>query len=597
MMIQHNLCAMNAQRQYNIVEKRKAKCVEKLSSGYRINRAADDAAGLSISEKMRRQVRGLIKGVENAQDGVSLCQVADGALDEVAGMLQRMNELSVQAANGTNTEADRAFIQSEMSQLLSEIDRISDTTTFNGQNIFGGSVLYVVAGGTGANAHRAAGRAVMSASVYGVGGIMPYAAGVTCGDFTVTGGTAGVDFRYANNTLTILTSTAITVSGTTTRDKIFVNGGVNANITLSNANIRVGSGAALQIADNSTGNVTVTLAGSNTLHGGRGCAGLQKNSNPSSGTLRITGNGVLTAKGGFNGAGIGSSNRNDTSNIVIDGGTITASGDQFGAGIGGGGGGGSASNITITGGKITATGGQNAAGIGGGSDYYGTKGDAGHITITGGMVTAKGGDHAAGIGGGIVGVGSDITITGGTVIVDAGQGAKDHIGSGQNRTSTSAAVDRLGGIITEGGVTTNYGSTGGGDIYKMRQWLIHTGVEPGDDLFVAIGLMNTKLLGINDIDVATAEGAEAAIDRVKGAIVQIASIRGEIGAQQNRLEHTINNENNIMENTMAAESRIRDADVAKETVELFMENILAQAGGAVLAQANTSSQRVLSLLQ
>lgn len=134
--VAHNLVSMNAQRQLNINTKSRAKSTERLSSGYRINRAADDAAGLAISEKMRRQIRGLTQGVSNTQDGVSLCQVADGALSEVSDMLHRITELSVKAANGTNTDSDRDAIQQEIGQILQEIDRVSDTTTFNDKKIF-----------------------------------------------------------------------------------------------------------------------------------------------------------------------------------------------------------------------------------------------------------------------------------------------------------------------------------------------------------------------------------------------------------------------------------------------------------------------------
>lgn len=129
--VAHNMLAMNASRQYQINTKSKAKSAEKLSSGYKINRASDDAAGLSISEKMRRQIHGLNQGTENTQDGVSLCQVADGALAEVNNMLHRITELSVQSFNGTNTDSDKEAIQGEISQILKEINRIGDTTTFN----------------------------------------------------------------------------------------------------------------------------------------------------------------------------------------------------------------------------------------------------------------------------------------------------------------------------------------------------------------------------------------------------------------------------------------------------------------------------------
>ncbi|MCR5452025.1 MAG: hypothetical protein K6F00_05295, partial [Lachnospiraceae bacterium] len=152
MIIAHNLEAMNAQRHYNLVEIRKAKSTEKLSSGYRINRAADDAAGLAISEKMRRQVRGLTQASRNCQDGVSLCQVRDGALDTVHGILNRMNELSVQAANGTLSDQDRSYIQVEVDQLVSEINRIGKDTSFNEIPIFDYEHLVKVPGRSGSHA-------------------------------------------------------------------------------------------------------------------------------------------------------------------------------------------------------------------------------------------------------------------------------------------------------------------------------------------------------------------------------------------------------------------------------------------------------------
>ncbi|MCI8390653.1 MAG: flagellin [Roseburia sp.] len=139
MVVQHNLTAMNSNRQLGITTGQQAKSSEKLSSGYKINRAADDAAGLTISEKMRSQVRGLNKASSNAQDGVSLIQVAEGALNETHSILQRMNELATQAANDTNTSIDRKAIQAELKQLTSEIDRIQSTTQFNTQNLLDGS--------------------------------------------------------------------------------------------------------------------------------------------------------------------------------------------------------------------------------------------------------------------------------------------------------------------------------------------------------------------------------------------------------------------------------------------------------------------------
>ena len=139
MVVQHNLSAMNTSRQMNSVSSAMSKSTEKLSSGYKINRAGDDAAGLSISEKMRSQIRGLNKAASNAQDGISLVQVAEGALNETHSILQRMNELATQAANDTNTSVDREAIQQEMNQLTSEIDRIQSTTQFNSMNLLDGT--------------------------------------------------------------------------------------------------------------------------------------------------------------------------------------------------------------------------------------------------------------------------------------------------------------------------------------------------------------------------------------------------------------------------------------------------------------------------
>ena len=139
MVVQHNLTAMNANRQLGITTGAQAKSSEKLSSGYKINRAGDDAAGLTISEKMRSQIRGLNKASDNAQDGVSLIQVAEGALNETHSILQRMNELATQAANDTNTTADRTAIQKELDQLTSEVDRIQSTTQFNTMNLLDGN--------------------------------------------------------------------------------------------------------------------------------------------------------------------------------------------------------------------------------------------------------------------------------------------------------------------------------------------------------------------------------------------------------------------------------------------------------------------------
>ena len=174
MVVQHNLTAMNSNRMLGLTTATQAKATEKLSSGYKVNRAADDAAGLAISEKMRRQIRGLTQASANAQDGISCVQTAEGALNEVHDMLQRMNELAVKAANGTNQSEDRDYIQSEVNALVDEIDRVAETTTFNEKMLLDGSFtdveLQVGAEGTAGNQISVT-ISAMSASGLGVNGL------------------------------------------------------------------------------------------------------------------------------------------------------------------------------------------------------------------------------------------------------------------------------------------------------------------------------------------------------------------------------------------------------------------------------------------
>ncbi|MCI7767622.1 MAG: hypothetical protein MSJ26_06545, partial [Oscillospiraceae bacterium] len=309
------------------------------------------------------------------------------------------------------------------------------------------------------------------------------------GDFTVTGGTEGTDYSYADNVLTILTETPLTISGTTTTDRIEVASGVSANITLDGVDIDVSSKsntAAFKIADNSTGNVTITLAdgSENTLKSGRNCAGLQKNgSGEGIGKLTIkseSGTGKLTATGDEYGAGIGGGEYGTGSNITISGGTVTAIGGLEGAGIGGGysgsgsnitisggivtvngmagagiGGGysGTGSNITISGGTVTATGGSGGAGIGGGDNQSGS-----YITISDGTVTAKSANKGAGIGGGYSGSGSNITISGGTGTATGGSCGAG-IGGGTYKPGSDITIS--GGTVTATGGTWGAGIGGG----------------------------------------------------------------------------------------------------------------------------------------
>ena len=407
MVVQHNLTAMNSNRMLGVTTGAQAKSTEKLSSGYKINRAADDAAGLSISEKMRKQIRGLTQASSNAQDGISAVQTAEGALNEVQDMLQRMNELAVKAANGTNSEDDRNYIQDEVNQLIKEIDRVSTTTKFNETYLLKGddSAKATVATPAfkvvkdGANA-VAGGGAAGEAQEYEI-------------DFTgikaPKEGKSDVTFKVGSKTYSITVE-----DGDDIGKKI--EGALNEN----------------KYSDKAGGEYTATNA-----------------------------NGKITLK---------AANKAEI-----------AAGDKLTAG-----------DVTV-----------KASGI---------------LTLD-------------------LHVGADST--------------------SDNQISV--------------------------DIKQMSADVLGLKTSPDNDTL----LVNGK----ND------KNARDAIDTIAAALQEVSKQRSALGAAQNRLEHTIANLDNVVENTTSAESSIRDTDMATEMVKYSNNNILAQAGQAMLAQANQSNQGVLSLLQ
>ena len=413
MVVQHNMQAANANRMLNVTTGQQAKSTEKLSSGYRINRAADDAAGLTISEKMRKQIKGLDRASTNAQDGVSAVQTAEGALTEVHSMLQRMNELAVQSANGTNSATDRKAIQDEVDQLSTEIDRVSETTKFN--------ETYLLKGDT-----KSKTQASFMKSGY-----------ATAGDL------------YAAGSKIALTKDEL--------KKAIANGD------------KIYSKPETNTGDQTDGDI---------------------------------------AKAG------------------IDYAYVTKLYDKDGKQV-------SAENIA----KGLDADGKTAA-----TNYYTTDGGA----------------------------------------VANGKNPKENIA-----IAKADAIDATKGFIQQFDVNGNL------------SFNLHVGADSSSDnkIKVEIASMDSKGIGIKNIKVDTEEDATAAIDRISEAISKVSSQRSSLGAVQNRLEHTINNLDNVSENTTSAESRIRDTDMAKEMVNYSKNNILAQAGQSMLAQANQSNQGVLSLLQ
>lgn len=583
--VAHNLSAMNAQRQFGINTAKRAKSSEKLASGYRINRAADDAAGLAISEKMRRQIRGLTQGVENTQDGVSLCQVADGALAEVNDMLHRITELSVQAANGTNTEEDRQAIQQEINQILEEIDRISDATTFNDQPIFKGMDKYVQnADGT-------------NASYDSIDFDDLKLADVSLGHTPIKDN-SGADMLYLQ---AIVDNEDLAMNGKSF-NLIFGNGSTSdSSLRITDAG---GNQTVLAMKDFNISNFTTN-----------GSDEWSRDFTYSSGTgidLTITQKIKVDESGSdekkytisydfAKSADVANVefmfhvdtayNNNDTcEGYYIDGNRV----DKF------------------------CVYNQDA----GGSDL--TNGSLSHYVYNGNVPDSFS----------IVDVDSALAFS---EKISFGSREPDSLSIGQYSqiknwsyydsldTELGRSANKkdlgfclyydLGDLSQDSSISFDYGiqSTETDpnltnvpitestkvveDHLNVKKIWIQSGTEAGSGMDVTIDEMNIDVLGIRNLNLTTVSGAERALEATKGALKKVSANRATIGAQQNRLEHIIANEENIVENTAAAESRIRDTNMAKEMVEYSNLNILEQVGHAMMAQANQSNQGVLNLLQ
>ena len=499
MVVQHNMQAMNANRMLNVTTSQQSKATEKLSSGYKINRAADDAAGLSISEKMRKQIKGLDQASTNAQDGISAVQTAEGALTEVHSMLQRMNELATQAANGTNSESDRSSIQDEIDQLTTEIDRVAETTKFN--------ETYLLKGNGKTSTVK------ISAQDAGIKG-------------TLTGvGTGTAVFKMSalkfGDTITI-GSKGYTI-GTTIEDiRNVITSGKLAN------NTQVVKGAA---GDGSI--ITIN--------------GTEYTVVEDSGDVDATENKLMATQ---------------IAALVQDGDKVIV---------------GTQTMVAMTESTKTVDGiGDNDASVISAKKAYSLIADelrkASSIGADAGSEAkvAKTADLKM----------KDSTGTEKTVAeanwADAGQFATDNT--------------QVTFIINEGSVKKNQG----------LQMGLHVGADADETnkISFTIDTMNSAGLGVQGLNLVDKTGAKAtyAIDAISDAIAKVSAQRSALGAVQNRLEHTINNLDNVVENTTSAESQIRDTDMAETMVEYSKNNILAQAGQSMLAQANQSNQGVLSLL-
>ena len=550
MIVQHNMSAMNANRMLGITNSSLAKSTEKLSSGYKINRAADDAAGLSISEKMRSQIRGLNKASDNAQDGISLIQTAEGALNESHSILQRMRELSVQASNGTETDDDREAVQKEISQLQDELTRISSTTEFNTMKLLDGSL----GGGSSATGIK------VDASVSNKA--------LQAGALKTTAATNGV---YKADTAVANDDAGMKAGDTTSLTVNYLNAkGEQESITV---NLKYKDATTLVSEDGSREYTVTSGAATAAQKTTAFLAELKQTSLADDFTIKSAADGKLdfTAKT----AGTETSQILSTSESKISAGVFsqiaavaatadTAPADAYqsitkdvGSYDGG-----ATTNIddyifTVNGERFMYA---DAAGV----DALKNKTDYSDVNFVK-VTTDK------------------------TVGDDDGQAMASLISA---KTGINAEADGTTKSTIHLKPSASSSTAGKGMTLQI-------GANEGQTMSFSIDDMSAKSLGVdgNKVDLATQSGAQKATTTIDAAIKKVSAQRSKLGAVQNRLEHTIANLDTASENTQTSESRIRDTDMAEEMVAYSKNNILLQAGQSMLAQANQSNQGVLSLLQ
>lgn len=500
MRIQHNISAINANRQLGINNNSVAKNLEKLSSGYKINRAGDDAAGLAISEKMRSQIRGLDQATNNANDGISLVQTAEGALNETHSILQRMKELATQSSNGTyQNDVDRENIQKEVDALKSEIDRISTSTNFNKINLLDGSL----------GASEAAGP-VAKVTAFGK----------TMNIEGLAEGTKVVFVQNADNG-TDTDAVSASLSGDTLTIALTYGESTHATTaTVEDVQAAIQNIAALKDAKvtGATGALTTAANGS------------------AVGTFKATGVAKTDTSVATKATDIYSADGKIKLTSTKDGQTGIASFTFASTSSG-------AEGVTVTAGAVTIN-------LLDGKDYSAEDINA--------QLKAAGVDWKVEFSGKVAGTAFDDT---------TGFGA-----------SAKAVTDGTG---TSGSLTLQIGA----------------GATKDQQVSLNIGNMSSKGLGLDSISVATQDAALSSIQTIEDAINKVSGTRADLGALQNRLEHTVNNLGVTSENLTSAESRIRDVDMAKEMMEMTKNNVLTQAAQSMLAQANTQPQSILKLLQ
>ena len=661
--VAHNLVAMNAQRQFNIVNTRQSKTTERLSSGYKINRAADDAAGLSISEKMRRQIRGLHQAAENIEEGIGYVQTADGALNEAHEILQRMNELTVKSANGTNTDEDREFIDCEVQQLKEELDRIFETTTFNERRIWevtgdkkqiGTEKKQAVTSTTSSGSIEltndnydvlASGSYKINADAQGIsiswkgynntsyetekidwdtlkaknytfnmgdyfkasntelfeGGKPVFNKKIS---FTVREEATIQDICDSLNGLTMYSSVSAYMDGrfedgngaektgaVSVRSE-YITYGANYASRANGTDGRDfdaaddtffeptgGSGTANLVSFPSTNNVSVAKASTVGWSFSFQMDGIQGLVKAQSTKIKYASSDTMT---------------DDNENLWWHWERYTSGGvqKQYQA----------RSERTITGGTLgnvmeALTGARDSATPGLLNDQNdGVAETGGYIDIyfdlTADNSFSYGSNSSNNVGSFVLRIDVDGNDTEQTVL--------DKINASLNSTTVLDFYSKSGGRDSDSASIGDFSArTHKIDVPIMGgacEFFVQAGVEANQHINIIYDSLSLLSLGLEDTNVLTTDACDEAITDIKEALKTISLQRSNFGAYQNRLEHAYKSNKNVEENTTASESAIRDTDMAETMVEYSNQNILIQAGQAMMAQANQSKQGILTLL-
>lgn len=504
--INTNVMSLNAQRNLGSSQSALAKSMQRLSSGLRINSAKDDAAGLGISDRMTSQIRGLNQAARNSNDGISLAQTAEGALQESTNILQRMRELAVQSANDTNSASDRTSLQAEVNQLKQEMTRIAETTEFNGKKLLDGSFTSAQFQ-VGANADQTIAISINSAKAVTLGNNSLTSDNATA-NFAIERATSAAAASAGNDviaqTLTVIGKEGSQTAAVSAADTAAVIAAAVNDITADTGVTATAKTTATMSSLSTSGTIGFSLQGSNTT------------------AVAISAT-VLTT---------------DLTNLV------SAINEQSGnTGI----------TATLDSTKTSVTLEQSAG--------YDIK-----------VSNFLHGSSNAAVSGTISFAGSEAASpTAVTLGADSTTGTSDSSTVGGELTFSSSSSFNVTSSI----------AAAAGSLFSTAANQANT----------------SSLSSIDEIDISTVEGAADAIKSVDGALSQIDTMRGELGAVMNRFESTISNLSNVAENLSAARSRILDADIAQETSAMTKNNILQQAGVSILAQANQAPQLALSLLQ